>query len=152
VAVSLFRRWQQARNSERLLQEDHQHIFKSIDDLTKSELDYLLSFFILEVRTENGEKFKSNSLKGLIAMIQYHFNKSLNKGWSIFNDGEFQKTVVEETHEKILWDKNILGSDSPRRLLFTYTVILIIVSPHECRLNMHIRSFTLHSLNRNFMQ
>ena len=131
-----------------MLSEHQLHIFKNIDDLTKSELDYLLSFFILEVRTENGDKFKSSSLKSLIAMIQYHFNKSLSKGWSIFNDGEFQKTrnsldlamklsrqegrdgqkkraeVVEETHEEVLWDKNILGSDSPKQLLQTLVFLI----------------------------
>ena len=147
-AINLFKKWLTERNAEGILPNEQLHIFKDVDDLTKSDLDYLLSFFILEVRTENGERFKSASLKNLIAMIQYHYNKSLNKGWSVFNDSEFQKSrnsldvamkfsrqegrdgqkrraeVVEESHEEILWSKNVLGSDNPKQLLYTLVFLI----------------------------
>lgn len=142
-AITLFKEWIKNRNSQGILEEGQLHVFKEVDQLTANELDYLFSFFILEIRTCNGHRFKSTTLKNVTSMIQYHFNKHLNKGWSIFNDKEFQKSrnnldlsmklsresgvdgsskraeVIEESHDQILWNKQLLGSDTPTQLVYT---------------------------------
>ena len=67
----------------------------------------------------------------------------MNTGWSFFKDKEIQKTrnsldlamklsresgadgmikraaVIEQFHDEILWKKNVLGSDNPKKLMHT---------------------------------
>ena len=142
-AITLFRDWMKQRNNNGMLEEGQLHVFKEVDELSTNELNYLFSFFILEIRTCTGSRFKSSTLKNITSMIQYHYNKHLNKGWSIFKDKEFQRSrnsldlsmklsresgvdgnlkraeVIEETHDQILWNKNLLGSDTPTKLVHT---------------------------------
>ena len=142
-AITLFKDWLKKRNTEGILQDGQLHVFKGVDELTANELDYLFSFFILEIRTFNGNRFKSSTLKNVASMIQYHYNKHFNKGWSIFKDKDFQRSrnnldlsmklsresgvdgnsrraeIIEESHDQILWDKKLLGSDTPKKLVHT---------------------------------
>ena len=147
-AVKMFEDWMTSRNSKGLLPDEQLHVFKPIKELTKSETDYLLQFFFLEIRTENGERFKGSTLKNIAAMIQYFYNKNLNHGWSIFKDAEFQNTrnsldlamklsresgvdgkkkraeVIEIEQEEALWNKKILGGENPKQLVSTLVYLL----------------------------
>ena len=68
-AITLFKDWLKKRNTEGILQDGQLHVFKGVDELTANELDYLFSFFILEIRTFNGNPFKSSTLKNVASMI-----------------------------------------------------------------------------------
>ena len=46
-AINVFKQWLNERNRQGLI--NGMHVFKDVDDLLETELDYLLSFFILEV-------------------------------------------------------------------------------------------------------
>ena len=140
-AVNLFEEWLKCRNNNGLI--NGMHIFKDMKEFTSSELDYMLRYFILEVRNEAGDRYKSATLKQMVAMIQHFYNKKLNKGWSIFKDQCFQSTrnsldismkqsreegvdrrkrkasTIEREHEETLWEKNLLGSDTPKKLIDT---------------------------------
>lgn len=52
-AMSLFRKWQRNRNSNGII--TGLHVFTEMENMTAVELDYLLSFFVLEVRNQNGK-------------------------------------------------------------------------------------------------
>ena len=94
-------------------------------------------------RSENGERYKSSSLKNMMAMIQHYYNTHFHKGWSLFQDKCFQRSrnsldlamknsreagcdrmkkqaeAVDEEHEEIFWAKGLLGSDTPKKLVET---------------------------------
>ena len=74
-AIKLLQSCQKNRNSAGILPHGQLHVFENLDDLTACNLDYLLQFFLLETRTNSGDRFKSSTSKNLVAMIQYHFNK-----------------------------------------------------------------------------
>lgn len=140
-AMNAFKMWLNERNRQGLI--EGMHVFKQVDDLLDSELDYLLSFFILELRNENGERYKSSSLKNVIAMIQHYYNSHFHKGWSFFQDKIFQRTrnsldlamkqsraagcdrikkqaeAIDEQDEEMFWNKGLLGSDTPKKLVET---------------------------------
>ena len=143
-----------------------------MDEVTKTELDYLLSFFIVEVRSENGERFKGSTLKNLVSMIQHYYRKVKKQGWSIFNDTEFERTrrsldlsmklsredgaddikkraqVIEPEHEEQLWEKNILGSDNPKQLV--NTMIFLIGKNFGFRGRDEHRRLQLNNLTKHF--
>lgn len=145
-AMNIFKKWLCERNNKGII--NGMHVFKEVDELLDTELDYLVSFFILEVRNEKGERYKSSSLKNMIAMIQHYYNSYLHKGWSIFQDKNFQRTrnsldlamkqsrqagcdrlkkqaeVVNEEHEEMFWKKGLLGSDTPRKLVETLLFLI----------------------------
>ena len=119
-------------------------VFKSLDEMDKSDLNYCLKFFIADVRKVNGSKYPPKTLKVLFAMVQHHFNYELKKPWSLFIDKEFldarrvldaemrlsakegnvkqvkRPEIITSQDEKELWDRNFLGDDNPKKLQHTF--------------------------------
>ncbi len=114
---------------------------KPLENISSSELNFLLQYFIPSARKEGGEKYPPRTLKEIIALIQHYFNMDLNRQISIFCDGEFAETrlildatmkklaeeglvkpkkranVITVGHEAGLWKNNVLGVNNPQQLL-----------------------------------
>jgi hypothetical protein len=179
-AIGLLKSWQAERNSQGIVTGNH--VFKNVDDFTAGDLDYVLSFFILEVRNEKGERYKSNTLKGMIAMIQHYYNTSLQKGWSIFLDQAFQRCrnsldlamkesresgcdrikrraeVLDKQREETLWEKRCLGDDTAQKLVHTLIYLFgknFALRSREEHRNIktgNLRKCYDHQLRRNYIE
>ena len=147
-AMKTFIDWHKSRIEKNITNPDHLEVYKEPSEMTKSELDYLLKFFVHEVRKQNGDRYPGESLKQLIAGIQFYFRNTLNKNISIFTDEEFlntrksldsamkdacqenvgfhkkQATAITLEMEESLWEKNILGSENPAQLNRTLIYLL----------------------------
>lgn len=89
-AVKLFNLWLHNRQNNGLI--NGLHVFKPLDEMTASELNSQLPFFIFEVRKTNGEKYPSSTLRDLFQAIGYHLTQNLGKPFKIFTDPEFQSS------------------------------------------------------------
>lgn len=169
-AMNLLRSWLKHRNSQGIVKG--LHVFKTPEEMTKDELNLMLSYFILEVRTVNGGKYKSGTLKLLISMIQYYYNRVHAKGWSIYKDSEFQKTrnnldlamkvsraegidrktrraaSISEEMEDELWKQNLLGDDSPTKLV--ETLLFLNGKNFALRSRDEHRRMTISSIEKHF--
>ncbi|XP_062579090.1 uncharacterized protein LOC134241013 [Saccostrea cucullata] len=130
-AVRLFESWQKERSIE-----------KPLLQMTNKELNNQLTSFVTELKTLKGNDYKPNSLYEIIVAIQHHL-RSNGKFISLLDDSEFsdlraildakmkelsklglginkkQALVITEEQENIMWEKEILGSQSPQQLLDT---------------------------------
>jgi hypothetical protein len=139
-AISLLRKWHE---EWKVRLDGGLKVFKELEDWTDNELNFCLRFFLSEVRKVNGDLYPPRSLKHLVAMIQWYFNKRLNREFSIFNDKIFhdarevldcrmkkgaaqgllkpkKKAVCISTQdEDEMWTNGAFGSSNPRQLILT---------------------------------
>jgi hypothetical protein len=130
-AVSVFNSWKNARGWE-----------GELLTMSNENLNSALNFFILEVRNKSGKEYYPNTIYELIISIQ-HYLRANNRFVSFLDDTEFntmrevldakmkslskqgiglkrrQADIISIDQENIMWQKEILGSDSPKRLLDT---------------------------------
>ncbi|XP_062611454.1 zinc finger MYM-type protein 2-like isoform X2 [Saccostrea cucullata] len=135
-AVRLFESWQKERSIE-----------KPLLQMTNKELNNQLTSFVTELKTLKGNDYKPNSLYEIIVAIQHHL-RSNGKFISLLDDSEFsdlraildakmkelsklglginkkQALVITEEQENIMWEKEILGSQSPQQLLDTMVYLI----------------------------
>jgi len=141
-AINVFKAWLNERQNSGII--NGLHVFKSLEEMTKLDLDSQLQYFIFEARKQDGQKYPSNSLRDLYQGIGYYIKHKLKKNWRLFNDSEFSAsreclnaamietnkekiepagsgpaTPITEEQEEKLWKDGFLGTDSPKKLLRT---------------------------------
>ena len=105
--------------------------------MTDTELSHWLTRFVLEVRKKNGDLYPPNTLHHIVAGLQRHLRWSgrpidLFKDFQSALDAELkriagkgigakkrQAEVITEEEEQRLWEKGLLGEDTPQQLLDT---------------------------------
>ena len=50
-------------------------ILVELSEMTKDEINYTVSRFIMEICKKNGEKYPGSSLKQIVLRLQFYFNK-----------------------------------------------------------------------------
>lgn len=114
-----------------------------LEEMTKKDLDYWLSRFVLEVRKKDAKEFPPNSLHHLCCGILRHLRACGSATIDFFKDPElnnFRRTLdsemkrlqssglgsihrqaepISEEEENILWEKGLLGDKNPQTLLDT---------------------------------
>ena len=146
-AVSVWREW---RDSKRLASDSEYP--PELDFITNQEVNRWLARFVFEVRTQKGEEYSGESLYGLCSGIQRyirgkrsdrndepidiykdpylaHFRSSFD---AVLKDlhsrgiGTVKKqaSVITKDVENQLWLQNILGDDTPSKLLDTLVYCL----------------------------
>ena len=110
--------------------------------MTDTELSHWLTRFVLEVRKKNGDLYPPNTLHHIVAGLQRHLRWS-GRPIDLFKDQQFydfqsaldaelkriagkgigakkrQAEVITEEEEQRLWEKGLLGEDTPQQLLDT---------------------------------
>lgn len=150
-AIKVFMEWKQARIEN--LELDDLNVYKSIEEMDKSDWNFLLKRFVFEVRKQTGERYPPKSLYDLYAMLNFYIQKQLDKKWSLFSDIDFSEArkcleaAMKETsamgilsgtrrsnsisneNEMQLWETGILGKDNPRQLQNT---VIYMIGIHFC--------------------
>ena len=141
-AVSVFKEWLRHRNSQGIV--EGLHVFKTFEEMTKSELDHQLSYFLFETRKKDGSKYPSTSIRDLYQGIGYYIVNILKRDWRVFTDQEFMRArqslnaamiavnkenvqaqgggpsaPISENSEAILWSSGVLGDETPKQLVRT---------------------------------
>lgn len=115
-------------------------VLKEVNEMSKADFNFLLKFFVLEVRKKDGERYGASSLKDFVSMLQYHLQAVLKRNWSIWKDAEFIETrqaldiamkestkegkgaglrkanAIPNDAEERLWSEGILGLSTPTKL------------------------------------
>ena len=103
---------------------------KPIDASAKDvdELQADLCDFIVEIRKENGEQYPSSSMYDLISGLslylerEHGFTNKLVSAHNVMKErtaegvGRPERDPILEEYEQVLWEKGILGEDSPDKL------------------------------------
>ena len=112
-------------------------------EIDKSELQRLLTHFILEIRKKDGSEFPPNSLHHLVCGLMRYIRHQGRPELDFFKDSEFtsfrtsldaemkrlqslgigskrrQAEILTEEEENVLWERGLLGDASPQALLNT---------------------------------
>ena len=64
-------------------------VLKDLNEVTKTELNYLLECFFMELRKTDGSHYPPGTLKSYFFCIGYHCKNSFGKSWLVFKDKEF---------------------------------------------------------------
>ena len=115
----------------------------AIADMTKKQMQYRLTRFVLEVRKKNGDVYPPNSLHHIVVGIMRHVRWSGQPNIDFFTDHDFanlrgsldaemkrlqkegvgvvtrQAEILSEAEEETLWEKGLLGDHTPQTLLDT---------------------------------
>ena len=118
-------------------------VLKEAKDWTPGDWNMLLKEFFLEVRKENKEKYTASSLKDIFTMLQYYCQNNLNNNinfWTnsdlrearISLDASMKKSTregkvsglracepISKDMELKFWSSEMLGTDHPKKLIFT---------------------------------
>ena len=110
-------------------------ILVELSEMTKDEINYTVSRFIMEICKNNGEKYPGSSLKQIVLRLQFYLNK-FRVNWKLLADPDFMqlRNTLDNTmknnaksgtgltvkkaqeitldKEELLW-KSELGSDNP---------------------------------------
>jgi len=164
-AMKTFNDWRKARIQNNITNEKCLQVFNDPEEMTKEDLNYLLKFFIHEVRRIDGQKYPRDSLKQLFAGIQYYFRNTLKKPFSLFTDEVFsdarnsldaamkqacqenrgvrkrKANVISSNDESLLWERGILGDDCPAKL--NRTLIYMFALQLGLRGGAEIRNLTV---------
>lgn len=141
-AVGTYSSWVIYRNNFSRHKAKEPPILKELKDQDDNELDYSLSRFAAEARKQDGKMYPGKTLYELIISIQSylrheckksvtlidvsgktfpHLNAALNNEMKEATSAGVgvetkQADVVSMNQEELLWEKGILGSDSPETL------------------------------------
>lgn len=167
-ALRLFRSWFSEWHTSL---DGNLKVYDPIEDMSASNLDYCLQYFIADVRKENGSKYPPRTLKEIYAMIQHYCNNELNKNWSFFNDVLFvnarkaldaemrlsaregnvtvpkRSEPISKEIENDLWDKGVFGEGNSQQL--QNTLIFLIGLNFGLRANMEHKNL-LFGANSQF--
>ena len=123
-------------------------IYDDIDFMTVSDMNYVMQYFIADVRKKDGSKFPPRTLKEIVSMLQHYCNHNLKRPWSFFKDTEFtdlrrvldaemklsaregnarparRSMTISFDDEEQLWRSGALGSSNPRQLVNTLIYLL----------------------------
>ena len=139
----LFRKWLSSRNLFEMKNTDVQlsPILTDLEHMSRDELNYCLSRFVVEVRKQNGQLYPGKTLRELVLRMQFFLEKK-GKCYKLLQDEDFvqfqttldntmkdiakkgagihvrQAKVISVADEK-LWKSEVLGSDSPTKLVHT---------------------------------
>lgn len=121
--------------------DDTPKVLKDVNEFSTDDLNYCLKYFYCDVRKQNGERYPPQSLKEMVASIQYFFNNSLKWNISLFTDDEFRTSRevldaqmklsarlglvkpkrkannISYSMENELWEAGSLGCSNPKQLL-----------------------------------
>ena len=67
-------------------------VYKDLKEMTLSDIDFCLQYFIAEIRKSDGEMFPPKTYKEIISSFQHHLNNALGIKCSIFLDHAFLET------------------------------------------------------------
>ena len=62
-----------------------------VEEMSASDVNYCLKFFVHEVRKVNSERYNPESLRGLFLAIQYYYRFELGKDWNFLTDKTFKE-------------------------------------------------------------
>ena len=138
--VNLFYKW---HNEWKIGLDGGFKVYKDLDQMDKSDLNYCLKFFLSDARKVNGQEYPPRTLKEIVACIQHNLNYELKQPWSIFKDEAFMEpreildavmkrsarhgnvkekkraaTISIESEEK-LWKTGVFGRGTPRQVIDT---------------------------------
>lgn len=166
-AVNVFQKWQLWRNKVADMSVDRNlsPIRVRLLDMTKDEICFCLSRFVLEVKKENGEPYPSETVYEMLISIQLYFDMH-GREMKFFSDPEFitlrnivdthmkqlasngykarrrQAEVIEQDEEEKLWEKGVLGDSTPQKLVDT---VLYLFGLHfALRAGQEHRSIRFH--------
>ena len=134
--------WVKERNERYRRSSEVQQITKPITDMTNNELNYILKRFVLEVKKKTGDDYPAETLYELVVSLQLYLylnGKSVkflddsdfdqlrncldNRMKELSRDGKVhprnQAKVISVDEENLMWQRNVLGSDTPQKLVET---------------------------------
>lgn len=145
-AISLFRKWQTERTTKMAggagTSKGTLIYSCGIENMPDDMLSEALSYFVAEVRNQSGEEYRPSTLYELVVAIQHHLRKT-GRLVSVLDDDAFEgmrrvldakmkelssrgigidrkrADVISDEQEEILWTRQMLGTDTPQRLLDT---------------------------------
>ena len=118
-------------------------IIPSIEDMSREQMQYWLTRFVLEVRKKSGDVYPPNTLHHIVVGIMRHVRWSGKPTIDFLKDPDFtsfratldaemkrlqqqgigavkrQAEILKEDEEDILWEKGLLGDHTPQTLLDT---------------------------------
>ena len=86
-AIKVFKDW---LTDWKVQLDDIPKVLKHVNEVSTDDLNYFWKYFYCDVRKQKGERFPPQSLKEMVASIQYFFNNSLNWNISLFTEDEFR--------------------------------------------------------------
>jgi len=146
-AVKLFDEWRASRLALYADRDDIIHVDRDLMNLDSKILDYALGAFIVEIRKENGEEYRGNTLYEIIVAIQ-HYLRENGRFLTLLDDAEFegmrqkldkkmkelaakgvgiekqQSCVISLDDEDKMWANGILASNTPDKLRDTILYLL----------------------------
>ena len=64
-------------------------VLNLVEDMSKSDLSFLLPKFIIDVKKKDGSKYPAETLRQIICAIFHYFRYQKGKSWDFFKDIEF---------------------------------------------------------------
>ena len=138
--MNMFTRW---LNEWKTRLDGQSKVIKDCSEMTASDLDYCLQYFIAELRKQDHRRYPPCTLKEIIACIQHHFQNSFERSWSVFKDAQFFKSrklldaemklsakkgnvkpkkraaAISLDFEDALWNNGTFGRSNPKQLVST---------------------------------
>ena len=156
-ALKLFNDWKQERNEKMLKDISLQ---KELTDMNICEINANLSRSLNEIKKQNGDDYPGRTLRDYILALQMHLEIKGRGPFKLLEDKEFYdirntldnimvkrnengigvnvRRAKEISHEDedIMWQKGILGEDTPQQLLHTIFYLIgkfiVILSNFLC--------------------
>lgn len=146
-AINLFNSWLGNRQEKYGNRSDIRTVEGDLLSMDSDTLNYSLGAFITEVRKENGDDYRGNTLYEIIIAIQHHLREN-GRLVTLMDDNEFegmrnmldkkmkdlassgigidrkQSDVITMANEDEMWEKGILGTDTPDKLRDTLLFLL----------------------------
>jgi hypothetical protein len=134
-----FSTWQENRNEMAKNRTDVKFVHGDILSMDAETLDYAVGAFAYEVRKDNGEEYRGQTLFEMVIAIQHHLRQH-GRFVTIMDDEQFLETrnlldkkmkelaakgigiekrqaeVVSLEMENTMWEKGVLGMDTPGQL------------------------------------
>lgn len=123
-------------------------VLKNLNEMSKSDMEFILPKFINDVRKKDGSKYPPESLRQLVCALFHYLRYEVEQNWDFFRDSNFSlarkaldasmkcatkeglglnkrkaEFISNELEEK-LWTENHLGTDSPKQLLSTLIFLI----------------------------